>query len=746
MTTREKISILLPCKEQREEYLSEAVGSVLAQTSPHWELLVGIDPQAPRWIEEWFERQSDPRVRITPLARSGFAAALNALLADAHTPFVSILLSDDRYALQAVATLLEYRRRFPDVDFFHTSRRYIDEEGRPFGSVMPSGLVELAHFKRWGSPVKHLLCWRRELGNQLGGMDESLSLIGCDDFDFPWRMAEAGARFHAVPECLYEYRVHDRSPRLTTTTPPDEHLEIVAQMFRKHRVSRAETCAFLQHAARSYVFKAYLGSTSHDSDHAFPVRCFREADQAAWPRFQARGFRRRHFFPHRVYVLPRGGPDGAKIAQQMCGVYDPEVLRQVLLFALPEAIEEFPRGLFFDDDLLWHRQQLGLPGQVASATFVAADNQLYVTLALSDLVQRISRHREHKTRVETVFKGWAFLLLNAVMEHALDAGFATVFVPTSRLAMAHTDEGRAVQPQLFQRVYDQTLQRVVRAERSGDWWRIDLEGQEDRVVPLERRVTLHRREKMICIAHDIERGLGHCHSDPDFAARAERSAPEALRQMLSIEAALGVEATYCVAGSILEEIRGAIEAGGHALGFHSYAHALPGGPSIWRRLSDRLFHAREDPQRVATRSPEFLELVRCRHVDYRLKGYRPPQSRIGPGLDDRHLAYFGFEWLASSAWSLGFERPRAENGIVKIPIHLDDYDLHRGTFDYDGWERRLLELVEEKDFIAVGLHDCYADHWLSRYGALIARLGRLGTFRTFDQVADDEMLANSGWC
>ena len=41
------------------------------------------------------------------------------------------------------------------------------------------------------------------------------------------------------------------------------------------------------------------------------------------------------------------------------------------------------------------------------------------------------------------------------------------------------------------------------------------------------------------------------------------------------------------------------------------------------------------------------QLPRCREVDYRIKGYRPPRSQITPELSDRNLLFHNFEWLAS---------------------------------------------------------------------------------------------------
>jgi len=654
----ERITVLLPCKDQREEFLRDAVGSILRQTSPHWELLVGLD-ESPAWIHALFDETDDERVRVIPEAGPGFARTLNRMIEAARTPFVAILLSDDRYAPDAVETLLSYRKRYPEADFFHSSRRYMDASGTldraPFQSKES---FELDDFKRAGSPVKHLLCWRRELALQIGGMDESLSRHGCDDFDFPWSMAEAGARFQAVAECLYEYRVHDEGPRLTTGTPLQTQVDILERMFEKHGATREETCAFLDRAADSYLPVAFAGHASDARDPALRVRRWRQADESARSRFERRGVERSQFIPHEVHLLPRGGRDGLQLAERLCGISDPAALRQALLFAVPSE------------------------GLVSEANLVLSGRELYVTALTEE---------------------WTHLLLNGILECALDSGVEAVYVPTDKYARAG--------------------QIPYEAELTGDWWRVPARANQDRVIGLKRRLRLYRRGRTICVAHDIERGQGHRDVEPAFAEEADRRAPASLRRMLAVEQAADVRATYCIVGSLLDEIRPLVEKDGHALGFHSYEHRLPDE------------HADADLE----------ELVRCRGVDDSIRGYRPPQSKIGPGLEDRHLLRYDFEWFASSRSSLGRDDPDLENGIVKIPIHIDDFDLHRGRLGYEAWEQKVLSAARDREFVAIGLHDCYADHWIDHYPGLLEKLRELGTFRTFDEVADDVVSAASRW-
>lgn len=69
-------------------------------------------------------------------------------------------------------------------------------------------------------------------------------------------------------------------------------------------------------------------------------------------------------------------------------------------FSKRAVFDEFPEELFFDNDIVWHQQQLGKIGQVSTSNLTLDGNDLYSMVHVSDLVQRISRRREFKTRIE----------------------------------------------------------------------------------------------------------------------------------------------------------------------------------------------------------------------------------------------------------------------------------------------------------------------------------------------------------
>jgi glycosyltransferase involved in cell wall biosynthesis len=248
-----KLTVLMAVGAYRERYLNEAVGSIVAQTCPHWRLLVITEERQRAELKGVLAgHPADPRIAVIANERPQLAAKLNTGMKRAETEFVAILHGDDMWSPEAVEVLVSSIAACPEIDFFHSSRRFIDDGGRPVSSVYRSRpLGSLADFLV-SSPVKHLLCWRREKGLAIGGMDESMD-VAVDDFDFPWSMAEHGATFKAVPECLYIYRDHRECFRLTTHVPMSHRTRGMARIMRKHGADRSAIAARLARAERGYL-------------------------------------------------------------------------------------------------------------------------------------------------------------------------------------------------------------------------------------------------------------------------------------------------------------------------------------------------------------------------------------------------------------------------------------------------------------------------------------------------------------
>jgi glycosyltransferase involved in cell wall biosynthesis len=250
------LTALMPVKAYHERFLHEAVDSLLAQTNPDWRLLVIVENSDRTELEQVLLRHlADPRIEVIVNEGRKLAGKFNTGMRQARSEFVATLLGDDLWSSDAVAVLSKSIGAHPDVDFFHSSRRYIDEGGRQISSIYQSRPnVTIEDFGPWACPVKHLLCWRRESGLAIGGMDESLDDAGgVDDFDFPWSMAQGGALFKAIPDCLYIYRDHRECFRLTTHLPKNRRKREIARILRKHGVRSSSIVSQVAEAERGYL-------------------------------------------------------------------------------------------------------------------------------------------------------------------------------------------------------------------------------------------------------------------------------------------------------------------------------------------------------------------------------------------------------------------------------------------------------------------------------------------------------------
>jgi hypothetical protein len=430
--------------------------------------------------------------------------------------------------------------------------------------------------------------------------------------------------------------------------------------------------------------------------------------------FTARGLRRREFFPHEVTRLRKQYPD--TILKLERRGFSPERIaagRCYQINVYSPRIEDFPVRLFRDRAINWHAQQFGRDGLIGAAGLFVEAGAAYVTLLQSDLCQQIFRSEELKrecaSRLNNRFRYWYKLVLNAILDFAADLALDIVYSPTAAHIIATTP--RPVDPGLFTEIYDSVagLYECTRdAQSEAQYWRIELAANRERIARLEPASSeLPAPERVICLYHDVEQDVDTMVSKAECAA--------ALARMLELEHQRGVRATYNVLGTIFREVAPSVlDSDCHTLGFHTYDHQIN----------------------------DSAQLGKVRQVDLQVKGYRPAQSVITPEITWYNLSLYNFEWLMSSARSLGIDEPTLENGIVRIPVHQDDWGLATGE-PYDEWTQRLFRTIAAKKFVAVGLHDCYSRYWIEQYDALLARLQDAGEMRSCDELASYVYRANA---
>jgi glycosyltransferase involved in cell wall biosynthesis len=191
----------------REDYLSQALDSILAQTYPHWNLTIWDDGSTDSSPEiGQLYAQLDPRICFIQGTHAGQTPSLREAIMtiDPH-PYLGWVDSDDLLAPDALAMTVRILDNRAQIGMVYTNHRSIDGSNRDLGL---GARCQIPY-----SPERLLIDFmtfqfrllRREIYDRVGGID--LEFIQAQDYDICLKIAEVTEIFHC-PQSLYAYRVH----------------------------------------------------------------------------------------------------------------------------------------------------------------------------------------------------------------------------------------------------------------------------------------------------------------------------------------------------------------------------------------------------------------------------------------------------------------------------------------------------------------------------------------------------------
>jgi glycosyltransferase involved in cell wall biosynthesis len=198
------VSVVIPCFNHAA-YLDEAIQSVLAQTYPHFEIVV-VDDGSTDNTADVAGRHAG--VQLLKQGNQGLSAARNAGLAASSGEFVIFLDADDRLKPRALEVGLRTLRAHPGCAFVSGQVELTHGDGSLMRAAQHR-IVDRDHYRMLlqGNPVlSHAtVVFRRQVLEIIGGFDPALE--ACEDYDLYLRIAR---RFPAYTheECVAEYRRH----------------------------------------------------------------------------------------------------------------------------------------------------------------------------------------------------------------------------------------------------------------------------------------------------------------------------------------------------------------------------------------------------------------------------------------------------------------------------------------------------------------------------------------------------------
>ena len=214
------ISIVLPTWN-RCAFLAEAVGSVVSQRIPDWELVI-VDDGSTDGTGAWLASLDDSRIRVLQTrpgeTGTGVAGTRNLGARKAQGEWICFLDDDDRLHSATLAHLHATIETMGDVRWIWGRRWITDAEGRATHLeageevLIEQDAPESAHFAA-AKLVTSGLTVHRNTFLHVGGFDESLCVS--EDRDLVYRLIANGCTGIRVPEPFVWFREHD-APRASS--------------------------------------------------------------------------------------------------------------------------------------------------------------------------------------------------------------------------------------------------------------------------------------------------------------------------------------------------------------------------------------------------------------------------------------------------------------------------------------------------------------------------------------------------
>jgi glycosyltransferase involved in cell wall biosynthesis len=204
-----RVSIVLAAHDQAA-WIGTTIESVRAQTLEDWELVVVDDGSTDETAAVARCHTTDPRIRLLNGERRERAAARNRGISNTSGDLIAFLDGDDLWHPEKLARQVVALDRAPEAGLCYTVARYVDESGRPLPVCRPprpTGGWIFPALMRANLMILASVMLRRRAIDQVGGFDEKLRPLGCEDWDL-WLRIARHFPVAVLPEELTYYRRH----------------------------------------------------------------------------------------------------------------------------------------------------------------------------------------------------------------------------------------------------------------------------------------------------------------------------------------------------------------------------------------------------------------------------------------------------------------------------------------------------------------------------------------------------------
>ena len=235
LADRPLISIIVPVYNPDENFLRQAIASVLAQAYDNWELCLADDCSTKPYVKAVLSEYADqdPRIKTTFRSSNGhICQTSNSALSLATGEYIALLDHDDLLPPHALAKVVKLLNQYPEADFIYSDEDKIDEQNihkDPF--FKPDWCPDSFLARMY---TCHLGVYRRSLVTEVGNF--RLGFEGSQDYDLVLRITEKTNQIYHIPDILYHWRIHQQSTAATSSAKP--YAENAAQKALSEAIAR----------------------------------------------------------------------------------------------------------------------------------------------------------------------------------------------------------------------------------------------------------------------------------------------------------------------------------------------------------------------------------------------------------------------------------------------------------------------------------------------------------------------------
>lgn len=244
------VSVIMPAYNV-QQYISESIESVLAQTYQNWELIVMDDGSTDGTAETVKKYLQDKRIKYFYQENAKQSEARNNAIAKSNGEFIAFLDSDDLWLSEKLEISVR-EIQSGAYDLLFTDTYYFDDDSEyPFASLKLGGVVENIYEGREGI-LTFLECNRipnltvvvkKETLLKAG---DFIKIAAAEEYDMWLRLLYNGAVFKAIAAPLSSYRMRANSITANDRLATFETMIIIKRFATQHVEYRQEISKILK--------------------------------------------------------------------------------------------------------------------------------------------------------------------------------------------------------------------------------------------------------------------------------------------------------------------------------------------------------------------------------------------------------------------------------------------------------------------------------------------------------------------